>query len=82
MQILSLAWGILAMLGLFLGVIPCLGWFNWLNIPFAVVGLILSLIAKGQSRPRGGTTATIAIVLNALAILLGYLRLKLGFGIF
>jgi hypothetical protein len=32
MQILSLVWGILAILGLGIAFIPCLGILNWLNI--------------------------------------------------
>src|SRR5262249_22255616 len=43
MQVLSLIWGLLALLGMFIGIIPCLGALNWLNIPFAVAGLIVSL---------------------------------------
>lgn len=81
MQILSLIWGILAVLGLGVAFVPCLGSLNWLNIPFAVVGLILSIIAKSQ-RPVGGGAATAGIVLNAIAVVLGVIRLKLGFGIF
>ena len=54
MQILSLVWGILAILGLGVAFVPCLGSLNWLNIPFAVVGLIISIVAKSQSGDSGG----------------------------
>jgi hypothetical protein len=80
MQILSLVWGILAILGLGIAFVPCLGSLNWLNIPFAVVGLILSFVAKSQVPGRGGA-ATAGIVLNAIAIVLGVIRLALGGGI-
>jgi hypothetical protein len=79
MQILSLVWGILAVLGLVVAFVPCLGWMNWMNIPFAVVGLIISITAKTR---RHSPAATAGIVLNAIAIGLGLIRLKLGLGIF
>lgn len=82
MQILSLIWGIIALGGFLFGLIPCLGWFNWLNIPFAVLGLILSIVAKTQARPGEGGLATAGIVLNAIAVLIGFLRLQAGFGLF
>lgn len=82
MQIVSLVWGILALAGFLLGVIPCFGWFNWLNIPFAVVGLIIGVVANSQSRPGQNRAAVIGIVLNAIAIVIGLMRLKLGFGLF
>ena len=79
MQIVSLVWGILAVLGLVVAFVPCLGWLNWANIPFAVVGLIISITTK--SRQHSGA-ATAGIVLNVIAIVLGLIRLKLGLGIF
>ena len=52
MQILSLVWGILAILGLGIAFVPCLGSLNWLNIPFAVVGAIISYTARSQPGRR------------------------------
>ena len=81
MQMVSLVWGILAVLGLGVAFIPCLGALNWLNIPFAMVGLIISIVAATKA-PRGQNGAAIAgIVLNALAVLLGGIRLVAGGGI-
>ena len=81
MQIVSLVWGILSVLGLGVAFIPCLGSLNWLNIPFAMVGLVVSIIAASKA-PRGQNGAAIAgIVLNALAILFGGIRLMLGGGV-
>jgi hypothetical protein len=79
MQILSLVWGILALLGLVVAFVPCLGWLNWANIPFAIAGLIISIMAKSR-QPSGAATA--GMVLNGIAIVLGIIRLKLGLGIF
>jgi hypothetical protein len=81
MQVISLVWGILAILGLGIAFVPCLGSLNWLNIPFAIVGLIISIIATTKSAPGRNGAAVGGIVLNALAVLLGFLRLILGGGV-
>jgi hypothetical protein len=82
MQALSLAWGILALIGMVVGFIPCLGWMNWVNIPFAFAGLIFSIIAHIVSRGPNRQNSMVAIILCILAILLGSKRLVAGFGIF
>lgn len=79
MQVLSLVWGILAILGLGVAFIPCLGSLNWLNIPFAAIGVVISIVAKSKPGPQG--TATVGMVLNVIAIILGVIRLVLGGGI-
>ncbi|HMU98117.1 MAG TPA: hypothetical protein PLC61_00200 [Chitinophagales bacterium] len=71
MGTISVIFGVLSVLGMLLGFIPFLGWFNWLNIPFAVVGLILALV----SNSRNGK------ILNIVAIIIGVIRLFLGGGI-
>lgn len=72
LKIIGIILGVLSMLGMLLGFIPLLGWFNWINIPIAVVGLIFSVAGKSSS----GKT------LNIVAILFGMMRLMLGGGIF
>ncbi len=81
MQILSLAWGILAILGFMVGFIPCLGWMNWFNIPFSAVGLILSIAAFATERPGMRAGSTWGIVLCSIGVLIGAKRLVLGGGI-
>lgn len=82
MAIVSVVIGILALLGMFVGLVPCLGWFNWLNIPFALVGLILGFVAH-QGAPVGARgVPTAGIALNAVAAGLGAIRLVLGMGVF
>ncbi|MCP2014232.1 sterol desaturase/sphingolipid hydroxylase (fatty acid hydroxylase superfamily) [Deinococcus sp. HSC-46F16] len=72
MRTLSLILGILAALGLLLGLLPLFGWLNWLVVlPPAVLGLILGVVA----RDRGATT------LNVVVIGLAALRLMLGGGV-
>jgi len=78
MQMLALVWGMLAMAGFLVGVLPCLGALNWLNIPFAVIGAIISITAMNTAPPGRRGTATIGLILNLVAVVIGFLRLKAG----
>ena len=81
MQLISLVWGILAMLAAFVAFFPCLGALNWLVIPFAAVGLVVSVIAfagAGASSRRG---AQAGMILCGIATVVGALRLMLGGGV-
>lgn len=83
MRIVSLIFGILSILGLFIGLIPCLGALNWINIPFAVVGLIVSVIALDKAKKAqapSGMELT-ALILCAVAIGVGTIRLFIGAGV-
>ena len=80
LSILSLVWGALAILGMFIGIIPCLGTLNYINIPFAVVGLLFSILVIFLSSKK--ELAIGGCVLCAVAIFIGAIRLVLGFGIF
>ncbi|MCY3741646.1 MAG: hypothetical protein OXH00_11545 [Candidatus Poribacteria bacterium] len=80
LSILSLVWGILAVIGMAVGIIPCFGSLNYLNIPFAVLGLLFSILAIVLSSKK--ELAFAGCTLCAVAILIGAIRLVLGFGIF
>ena len=81
MQTLSLVWGILAIVGMVIGFFPCLGSLNWVNIPFAVVGLIISVIALSTAKTpnKGGSVA--GVVCCAIAVVVGLIRLLAGGGL-
>lgn len=82
LKIISLIWGILAVLGMILGFIPCLGAYNWINIPFAGVGLIVGIIAAVNSDEQSSNKAAISgIVMCAAAIIFGAIRLIIGGGV-
>lgn len=81
MQLLSLVWGIVAVLGLGVAFVPCLGSLNWLNIPFALVGLIISIVAMSQQPSVNRGAAVAGLVLNGIAVVFGALRLVIGGGI-
>ena len=80
LSIFSLVWGVLAILGMFVGIVPCLGTFNYINIPFAVVGLLFSILAIFLSSKK--ELAIAGCVLCAIAVLIGAVRLVVGFGVF
>jgi len=81
MQVLSMVWGILAIAGMMVGFIPCLGALNWLNIPFAGISLVISVISLATAREgnKGGSIA--AIICCAIACLFGLVRLAAGGGL-
>jgi hypothetical protein len=81
MQIVSLVWGVLAFLGMVIAFLPCLGFLNWINIPFAGVGLVLSIIALATSKLANRGVAIAALVCNSVAVAIGVIRLALGGGI-
>lgn len=76
MGVLALIWGICAILGMMLAMIPLLGWLNWFVIPFAILGLIIS--AVGMSGERRGNAAVAGLILCLIATVLGGIRLVLG----
>lgn len=71
MKTIGRIFGILALIGMLIGLIPLFGWLNWINIPLAILGLLLSIIGKS----KGG------IIICVVAIFFGLLRLILGGGI-
>jgi len=79
MGVLSIIWGILAVLGMIVAFTPCLGSLNWINIPFAVVGLIFAAVAMANENTKQAGTA--GLVLNGIAIFVGVIRLIMGGGI-
>ncbi len=70
MGLIGLILGILSAIGLMIAFIPLLGWLNWINIPFAILGLIFSVI--GKSKP--------GMILCIAAIIFGIIRLSIGGG--
>lgn len=82
MQVLSLIWGILAILGMLVGFFPFLGSLNWLNIPFSGIGIIISSIALGTAgdKPKGSSIA--GLVCCIVALFFGIIRLNQGWGLF
>lgn len=80
MGLLSVLWGIVALVWMVLAFIPLLGWGNWFMIPFAVVGAIIAAIGIAMSRPENRGRAKTGLILNVVAIVIGAVRLSIGGG--
>ena len=81
MGLISVLWGIVAMLWMVLALIPLLGWGNWFLIPFAAVGAIIAAIGiMFTSRENRGRAKT-GLILNGIVIVVGIIRLSLGGGL-
>ncbi|MFM9827217.1 MAG: hypothetical protein ACKVOB_00560 [Sphingomonas sp.] len=71
MNLLSILAGVVALVISVIGLVPLLGWLNWLALPIAAVGAGMGML----SSHTGGRN------LNILVLILGSVRLWLGFGI-
>jgi hypothetical protein len=78
MSIIGLILGLIAFFWMGIALIPFLGWLNWLNIPFAAVGLIISILGYRRRSSLG----LAGIILCSAAILIGAFRLSFGGGVF
>jgi MFS superfamily sulfate permease-like transporter len=81
MGVISVVWGIVAMLWMLLALVPLLGWGNWFVIPFAAVGAIIAAIGMVFSSPGRRGRAKTGLLLNAVVIVVAIVRLHLGGGI-
>ena len=74
MSVIGFVFAILSALVLLITIIPFLGWINWLNLPFAILGLIFSMI--GVSATKHKVLGVAGIVICCIVIILGILRLE------
>ena len=81
MGVISLVWGIVALLWMLLAFIPLLGWGNWFMIPFAAIGVIIAAIGMLFTRAQNRGRARTGLILNGIAIVVGVVRLSLGGGL-
>lgn len=81
MGMISLLWGIVAMVWMVIALIPLLGWGNWFLIPFAAVGLVIAGIGIALTRAGNRGRAKAGLVLNGLVIVVAVVRLSIGGGV-
>jgi hypothetical protein len=68
LNLVSIVVGIVALPVMLLGLIPLLGWLNYLVIPFAVLGAALGALSDSNAGRN----------LNLVVLLVGFVRLWLG----
>ncbi len=81
MGLISLLWGIAALLWMVVALVPLLGWGNWFLIPFATVGAIIAAIGLLFTHPSRRSRAWTGLILNGIVIVVGIFRLGLGGGV-
>ncbi len=81
MGLISLLWGIFAMLWMVLALIPVIGITNWLLIPFAAIGAIIAALGIALTSREKRGRAKAGLVLNGIVILVAIWRLGLGGGL-
>jgi len=67
-NIISLLIGVIALVLSIVGLVPLLGWTNWLILPFAGIGALFGLIS---SRTSGMYFCLIVMAICALRLFLG-----------
>jgi hypothetical protein len=81
MGLISLLWGIVAMLWMVFALVPLLGITNWLLIPFAAVGALIAAIGIALTSREKRGRAKAGLVLNGIVIVVAIVRLNLGGGL-
>ena len=81
MGLISVLWGVVAMVWMVLALIPLLGWGNWFLIPFAAVGAIIAAIGLLFTSSAKTGRAKAGLVLNGIVIVVAIVRLGIGGGI-
>ncbi|MCU0328212.1 MAG: hypothetical protein MUE53_04405 [Chitinophagales bacterium] len=80
MTFIALLLGLFSSLIAFVGVIPLLGWLNWLQLPFAGLGFILSLLVYNGQKDQASGLTKFALILNLCCLIFGGFRLMIGGG--
>lgn len=81
MQVVSLVWGTLVLVALLIGRIPYFSAVSWVLIPLAALGAALALLALIMERGRNRTAAIVGLIVNAVAMMIGLLRMFYDGGI-
>jgi hypothetical protein len=80
-QVLTLVWGGIAFTAMAIGLLPVLYYLNWFTVPFAGIGIILSLAALILLRGRREAYPLAGLTCSVIAMIVGVLRLRGGFGL-
>ena len=80
MGLIGLGISVVAAFFLLIGLVPCLGWWNWITtLPIAVAGATVSSLAVLRSRSGLGIAG---LVISLVVVVIAMGRLAIGCGIF
>ncbi|OGN95408.1 MAG: hypothetical protein A2Y89_04480 [Chloroflexi bacterium RBG_13_51_18] len=80
MGLIGLVISLLAAVFMIIGLIPFLGWLNWIfTLPLAILGAVFNAVAITRSR---SVLALAGLVLCGAVFIIGSFRLFIGCGIF
>lgn len=71
LNIVSILTGLVSLIFVIPGVIPFLGWANWLALPIAVVGLVIGMLSSKNTGRN----------LNIVILIIAVIRLSMGGGV-
>ncbi len=81
MGLISVLWGIAAMIWMVFALIPLVGITNWLLIPFAAIGAIIGAIGIALTSREKRGRAKAGLLLNGIVIVVAALRLGMFGGV-
>jgi len=78
MNTLSFVLGIISIIGMLIAFFPCLGWLNWIVLPIAFIGFIISLVNVTTMQAKERTPSTVGMILCIITLIFGTIRWVLG----
>ena len=78
MNTLSLVLGIISIVGMLIAFFPCLGWLNWIVLPIAFIGFVISLVNVTTLEDKERKPSTIGLILCVITLIFGSIRWFLG----
>ena len=68
LNIVSVIMGLVAAVMALVGLIPLLGWVNWLMLPVAFIGIVLGMLSSGN---LGRNLCIVVAIVGGLRLMLG-----------
>ena len=76
----SLVLAIIGFVFVLLGIVPFLGWLNWIGIIFLIIGIISGVTAY-RKNPINKLLAVIGTLLCIILLIISIIRLNMGGGV-
>jgi len=81
MGLISFILSLIAILLTIVAFFPLLGWLNWLFIPFSLIALMVNILFR-YFNLGFANLAKAGMLVSLVALMVGFLRLAIGSGIF